>query len=187
MAGLSISQIDLFGCSRGPGSFTGIRAGVATLQGLALATGKPCVGFSSLAMLAMNIPCASHPVCALLDARKQEVYAGVYDCSSLIPSVLMPDTACAPQVLASRIAILTKQPVILVGDGILRYREILQTALGGSAIFAPASQINSRPANGILLAEQIFSEGGSVEPQALLPYYLRPSEAERNRSNKFTL
>ena len=97
LAGVDIADIDLFAASIGPGSFTGVRGGVATIQGLALAGGKPCVGFSSLTLLAMNFPLAAHPVCALLDARKSEVYAALFDCSTTIPAPLISDCVLPPE------------------------------------------------------------------------------------------
>jgi len=80
-AGLSFNDIDIFAASIGPGSFTGVRGGIAAVQGLSLATGKPCAGYSSLALLAMNFSLSTSLVCPLLDARKSEVYAALYDLS----------------------------------------------------------------------------------------------------------
>src|SRR6185369_52731 len=91
LAGVAVADIDLFAAATGPGSFTGVRGGIATLQGLALAGGKACVGFSSLALLAMNFPLAAHPVCTLLDARKSEVYGALFDCSTTIPTAQISD------------------------------------------------------------------------------------------------
>lgn len=181
IAGLEMNEIDLFGCGLGPGSFTGIRAGVATIQGLALATGTPCTGFSSLAMLAMNAFGGSGPVCSLLDARKNEVYAGLYDCSSPIPSPFRPDCVVAPQLLAGRLCDITDQPVLFVGDGALRYRDVLAELMGDRALFAPPSAMNGRAAHGTFLAGQAFLNGCDPSPAALLPTYIRPSEAELNR------
>ena len=70
-AGLAVADMDAFAVALGPGAFTGVRVGVATVKGLALAAGKPVVGFSSLAMLAMNLPWSSCQVCPMFDARKK--------------------------------------------------------------------------------------------------------------------
>ena len=86
-AGLTADELDGFGVAIGPGSFTGLRVGIATAKGLAMAAGKQVAGFSSLAMLAMNLPWAIHPVCPMFDARKNEIYAGLYD---------LPRISCSP-------------------------------------------------------------------------------------------
>lgn len=173
---VSTAGIDLFACSTGPGAFTGIRTAVATVQGLALATAKPCVGVSSLALLAMNIPLAPWPVCPLLDARKNEVYAGMYRCNGL-PEPLQEDQAIAPEAFLAGLS----GPAIFLGDGARRYRELIQATMGADAHFAPDCQHTPRPACGALLAETIFRQGSAVSPEQLLPTYLRLSEAELAR------
>ncbi|BCS54697.1 tRNA (adenosine(37)-N6)-threonylcarbamoyltransferase complex dimerization subunit type 1 TsaB [Geobacter sp. SVR] len=184
MAGVTIGQIDLFASAIGPGSFTGVRAGVATVQGLALSTGKPCAGFSTLAALAMNLSLVSRPVCALLDARKQEVYGGLYDCSLPLPTALIEDCVMPPATLAEMICAHTAEPVIFLGEGALRYRDLIASRMGAQAIFAPSSHHAGRAANGILLALATYHAGRTVPPDRLLPVYIRPSEAELARQKK---
>lgn len=183
-AGMEIADIDLFASSIGPGSFTGVRGGVATIQGLALAVGKPCAGFSSLAMLAMNFSLSTTPVCPMLDARKSEAYAALYDCSSPIPSPRIADCVLSPAQLLDRIASMTDQPVIFVGDGAVRYHDQIAERLGGQAIFAPFPLHTPHAANGILLALHAIRNGALLEPSQLLPVYLRASDAEINLAAK---
>jgi len=179
IGGLTIESIDLYAGAVGPGSFTGVRAGIATLQGLALATGKPCAGFSTLAVLAMNFPLAGAPVCALLDARKGEVYAGLYDCSaSTVPLELFDECVMAPEPFLDRLLATVDGPVVFVGDGAQRYREAIATRLEERAIFAAFPQQAGNAANGARLALERFRSGQAVEPARLLPVYIRPSEAE---------
>lgn len=177
-AGLTVGEIDLFACAVGPGSFTGVRAGVATIQGLALGTGKPCVGFSTLALVAMNFPLASLPVCPLLDARKNEVYAALYDCSSPLPAPIMDDCVMGPEAFLDKLMVTTDTPVILAGDGAVRYRELISARLGERALFASLFHNAGHAANGALLALHAHRSGQDLEPGRLLPVYLRPSEAE---------
>lgn len=172
-AGLAVGDLDGFGVALGPGSFTGLRVGIATVKGLALATGKPVAGFSSLAMLAMNLPWASHPVCPLFDARKNEVYAGLYDCRDL-PLPLLADCVAPPGSFLDRLA----GPAIFVGEGAVRYRELILARLGEKALFAPSSAHLPRASAGALLASRAFARGETVPPALLLPAYIRPSEAE---------
>jgi tRNA threonylcarbamoyladenosine biosynthesis protein TsaB len=182
-AGLALSDIDIFASSLGPGSFTGVRGGVATIQGLALATGKSCAGFSSLAMLAMNFPLSTTLVCPLLDARKSEVYAALYDCSAALPSARIADCVLPPALLLNQIAALTNQPVIFLGEGALRYQAQISDQLGAQAIFAPFPHNTPHAANGALLALHAFRQGTLPEPSQLLPVYLRASDAEINRAH----
>ncbi|MDR3578401.1 MAG: tRNA (adenosine(37)-N6)-threonylcarbamoyltransferase complex dimerization subunit type 1 TsaB [Oryzomonas sp.] len=177
-AGLTVGSIDLFACAVGPGSFTGVRAGVATIQGLALATGKPCVGFSTLALVAMNFPLSSLPVCPMLDARKNEVYAALYDCSSPLPSPVIPDCVMGPEAFLDKLLATTDTPIILAGDGALRYNEVISGRLGGRALFAPSFLNVGHAANGAFLALHAHRSGQDLEPGRLLPVYLRPSETE---------
>jgi tRNA threonylcarbamoyladenosine biosynthesis protein TsaB len=176
---LDSAQIDLFACANGPGSFTGVRTGVATIQGLALAHGKPCIGISTLALLAMQLPYAQHPVCPLLDARKNEVYAGLYSCNPL-PTPLRNDCALPPTEFLQQLS----GPTIFLGDGATRYRQLIQDLLGDNALFAPTSHAIPYAAHGTLLAETAFRKGMTDTPEQLLPTYLRLSEAELARQQK---
>lgn len=178
LADLAIGNIDLFTTSTGPGSFTGVRCGVATIQGLALATGKPCVGFSSLAMLAMNFSLATFPVCSLLDARKSEVYAGLYDCTGRTPIPLIADCVISIEQFLELISASTVSPVIFVGEGAKRYHKTIMDRMGALALFAPASNNTGRAAHGSILALDAFQSNKTFDPAHLLPDYIRASEAE---------
>jgi len=176
---LTINQIDLFACATGPGSFTGVRTGIAATQGLALAAEKPCSGVSTLAMLAMNLPHAAYPVCPMLDARKNEVYTGLYRTTDRTTQ-RKEDCVIQPADFLQMLS----GPTIFVGDGALRYRELIQQTLGNNALFAPLTHHILRPSSGCLLAEAAFQNGSSVPPEQLLPSYLRLSEAELSRQQK---
>ena len=184
LAGLSVADIDLFAASVGPGSFTGVRGGVATVQGLALAGGKPCVGFSSLTLLALNLPLAAHPVCTLLDARKDEVYAALFDCSAPSPSPVIRACVLPPALLLDQLCETTRSPLIFCGDGAVRYRELIAGRLGDRAVFAPFPCNCPHASNALPLALHAFQNGHVLEPSRLLPTYLRASEAELNRVHK---
>jgi len=175
-AGLLLADLDGFGVALGPGSFTGVRIGVSTVKGLALATGKPVVGFSSLAMLALNLPETSLPVCPLFDARKKEVYAAIYRCGSL-PEPLRGDCVMAPE----RFLTLVEGKALFVGNGALRYRDLIEEVLGERAVFAPSHCHQPRAAAGAVLAHEAFRSGVVTPLSSLNPAYLRPSEAELSK------
>lgn len=172
-AGLAPSGLDAYAVSLGPGSFTGVRVGIATVKGLALATSKPVVGFSSLAMLAMNLPFSAFPVAPLFDARKGEVYAGLYRCGAL-PEALIPDAVLPPQSFLAKI----DGPTIFLGEGAVRYRELIRSTLGERALFAPWHLDQPRAAAGATIALDLLLRGGSTPLARLNPTYLRASEAE---------
>lgn len=181
-SGLTLADIDLFAASIGPGSFTGVRGGIATIQGMALAMGKPCAGFSSLAMLAMNFTFATSLVCPLLDARKSELYAALYECSSPLPSPRIAECVVPPAAFFDQIAAITGQPVIFVGEGAVRYHHQIAERFGDQAIFAPFPFHSPRAANGAFLALHASLRGELLEPSQLLPLYLRASDAEIMKS-----
>jgi tRNA threonylcarbamoyladenosine biosynthesis protein TsaB len=178
-SGLELTDIDGFAAAVGPGAFTGLRVGVATVKGLALATGKPVCGFSSLAMLAMNISGASYPVCPMFDARKKEVYAALYDCRSL-PVPIIEDCVVSPEELLERLDGAT----IFVGEGAVAYRDQIADRLGEKAIFAPFPLNLPRASCGAVFAKIAFAEGRGMPPAALLPRYIRPSEAELAKAKR---
>ena len=172
-AGLTPDGLDALAVTLGPGSFTGVRVGIATVKGLSLATGRPVVGISSLAMLAMNLPYAPFQVAPMFDARKGEVYGALYRCGEL-PTVVSPDAVLPPERFLAGI----DQPTLFVGDGALRYRDLITSTLGDRALFAPWHAHLPRAAAGAVIALDA-AQRGDFTPLALLnPTYLRASEAE---------
>ena len=176
VAGLAVKDLDCIGVALGPGSFTGLRVGIATVKGLALAAGKQVCGFSSLAMLAMNVPWASHPVCPMFDAKKREVYTALYACRDL-PTPIIDDCVAPPGDFLDRLEGVT----IFVGEGVLAYRDMIVDRMGARALFPPLSAHLPRASNGAVLAGTAFERGEAFSPAALLPRYIRPSEAELAR------
>ncbi len=172
-AGVIIDSLDGIGVVLGPGSFTGLRVGVATAKGLALAANKPVFGFSSLAMLAMNLPYSKYPVCPMLDARKNEVYTATYHCNGL-PEADIEDCVLSPGVFLEKIT----EPTVFVGSGAIRYRELIESKLGEKAIFAPCFCNQPWASAGSILTFHAFSQGLDIPLSLLNPYYIRPSEAE---------
>lgn len=175
-AGWSFDEIDAFGVTIGPGSFTGLRVGIATVKGLAMAHDKPVAGISSLATLAMNLAWAACPVCTLFDARKKEVYAAVYAVSDE-PRPLLPEVVIEPERLLDQI----DGPTIFIGEGAVRYRELISDRLGVYAHFAPSHLHWPRAAAGAELVRRQLAAGNGTLPALLTPLYIRPSEAELAR------
>ncbi len=180
-AGMSMADLDGIGVAMGPGSFTGLRVGTATVKGLALASGKPIAGFSSLAMLAMNLPCSAHPVCPMFDAKKKEVYTALYS-SGELPTPIIADTVISPGDFLEDI----ESATIFVGEGALAYRELIVDKLGDKALFAPLSAQLPRASHGALLAGDAFARGQIIPAADLVPRYIRASEAELAKHKRQT-
>ncbi len=175
-AGCPISSIDLFAIDIGPGSFTGLRIGISTVKGLAWPLGRKVAGVSTLAALSMNLPYASRMVCPILDARKGEVYAALYDMSRGTPRLIMPEAAMKPDSLVQEITERgLSDEVILLGGGAFAYQELFAEALPGS-VTTPGHLWQIRASNVGLLAFDMQDK--AISPAALSPVYLRKSEAE---------
>lgn len=179
-AGMTVADLDGFGVTLGPGSFTGLRVGLATVKGLALATGKQVAGVSTLRTLAMQAPHAALPVCALLDARKKEVYAGCYVWEEGLPHPAGPERVLPPEVLLGELT----GEILFVGDGATVYRTLIARQLGPRAHFLPAAYDPPRAAHAALLAAEIFAAGEARPAAQVNPVYIRPSEAELNTSGR---
>lgn len=174
LAGLAVSL--------GPGSFTGLRIGLSMAKGLALGVGLPLLGVSTLDGLARQVVAApGTKVCALLDARKQEVYAALYECGEDgRPVRTGADQVLRPELLADQLA----GQVLLVGDGAVTYREIFRARMGAAALFAPPGSHFPRAATIGLLGEEKLARGELLDPVSSVPIYIRASEAEINLRKK---
>lgn len=181
LAGMRVSDLDGYGVVVGPGSFTSLRGGLATVKGLAVATGLPIVAVSTLRTLAMQLPFAGLPVCAMLDARKKEVYAGRYHWEAGRLQQISSERVCSPEALLEEL----REPTLFIGDGAAVYRPLLLRQLGDHAHFAPSFLNLPRAAAAALLAFEAWQDGQALAPAEITPVYLRPSEAELNSSSVF--
>ncbi len=176
MAGLTPGCLDLLACTVGPGSFTGLRIGVSTVKGLALATGKPVVGVSTLEALAMNAGQSTRLICPMLDARKNQVYAGLYRTGpDGLPDANRPDSLTdVPGLLRE----LGDEEIIFLGDGALRHEQLIrETRKDRAIVYGPAHQRLMAAAVGLLGLRQ-YRNGAVLDTITFTPRYLRLSEAE---------
>lgn len=177
--GWDIGAIDAFAVTLGPGSFTGLRIGMSTVKALAWSLRKPFVGISSLDALAAALPYAPMTVCPILDARKKEVYFATYRSTADGGQIRQsPYIAAAPERLIEHLT----GPTVVCGDGWLLYREALLPALADVAIEAAAPFHLIRASFVGALARQKLLAGDTDDPLTSAPLYVRPSEAELNRS-----
>lgn len=154
----------------GPGSFTGLRIAISTVKGLALALALPVAAVPTLDAMAAALPWATLPVCPVLAARKDEVYASCYRWDGDTMRREWDYLALAPEVLAARLG----EPTLLVGDGAGRVRS------PHARLLPPPRRLPSPACVGALGLERL-RRGDTVGAAALAPLYLRPSEAELKR------
>ncbi len=174
-------QLDAVAICLGPGSFTGLRIGLATAKGIAMATGLPLIGISSLDGLASQLPFASQQICPILDARKHEIYAALYGSSASGEVERTSDyLVMPPEQLVEKI----DRPTIFVGDGVNVYGEYLKEALGPKALFAPEHIIFPRAAAIAKLALSHYHREQFLDPASAVPHYIRASDAEIQRQKK---
>ena len=176
-AGIGFAQLAGLAVGLGPGSFTGLRIAMATVKGLATATGLPLYGVSSLDILAAAIA-GEGQVCAVLDARKREIYAGRYRLSlGQSPQRLRKIVAIKPEAVG---ALLDDAPCLFVGDAVPVYDALWRHQLGSLYQAAPACcHFPSAAALGFL-AGALHHEGAALPLAAASPLYVRASDAELN-------
>ncbi len=179
---IEIKDLAAIAVTIGPGSFTGLRIGLAAAKGLSLASAKPLIGVSTLDVLAHNLAYTNSLVCPLLDARKQEVYTAFYDGGGLYPQRLTKDMACSPEELVKQLIEkadqTSKENIILMGDGYSPYAQFFQDALQERLSIPPPHLMLPRAAALGSLACRRWEQASFDDVLTLRPVYVRLSEAE---------
>lgn len=177
MAGVEPEEIDAIAVSGGPGSFTGLRIGSATAKGLGLALNKPLVHVPTMDAMAYNIYGSDRLICPLMDARRTQVYAGLYTFEDEFTVVLEQNILLIKDLVAELNN--RNQSVIFLGDGVNPNREYLENNLQVPYFFAPVSLNRSKAASVGALGIKMFCEGKIESAAEHLPDYLRATQAER--------
>ena len=175
-----LADVDAVAVARGPGSFTGIRIGVAAVKGLCWGAQKPAIGVSTLAAMAWNGVAAGEGsiICCCMDARRQQVYNALFEISDGAPRRLVPDRALTLAELCAELRALGRG-VFLTGDG----AQLAHEALGSSGVPCrlAAGPLLMQSAWGVCMA----ARGREMQnAEKLLPVYLRLSQAERERQER---
>jgi tRNA threonylcarbamoyladenosine biosynthesis protein TsaB len=173
-----IEDVDLFAVAAGPGSFTGLRVGIATVQGLAMARGKRVVAVSALEALARAATNADSPIAAWMDAQRGEVFAALYAPDG--QDVLIPAVAAAPAVVLTAWAdVQAIRRAIFIGDGAVRHGEFLRQRIGDGVRIAAAPPLAG------LIGQIAFGNPARADlPHAIVPIYVRKSDAELARARR---
>jgi tRNA threonylcarbamoyladenosine biosynthesis protein TsaB len=174
-AGVALAVVDAFAISIGPGSFTGLRVGLATLKGLAFGTGRPAVAVPTLAALAFSAPAGEGPVIAALDARRGELYAAAFDAPGGRPLDWLPEGVYPAAALASML----RAPCRVVGEGAALAADALRAALGTGVALHPECVPSA--ASVARLGRRLLDAGADVDAASLVPRYVRRAEAEVRR------
>ena len=181
VTGTKVEDIDLYAVNNGPGSFTGVRIGVSAVKGMAYAQNKPCIAVSTLHSMAYNCPADDAVICACMDARRHQVYNALFKVSDGKVSQIADDRAIGVDALIDELA-LFKEPIILVGDGAeLVYNSALELKNVRSA---PQNIRFQRASSVAMIAAEKAKNGETISAAALMPSYLRLSQAERERLEK---
>lgn len=181
-AGVALAALDAFAVSIGPGSFTGLRVGVATVKGLAFGSPQPVVPVPTLAALASRAGASRGCVAALLDAQRGEVYAALHEADALRTPRLAP-TVLRPAALADALARhAAGEEIVAIGEGVAVAGEALRERFGARVrLVAPPEGAPDAAAVG-RLAQRLLERGAALAAERVAPLYVRRAEAEVKRT-----
>ena len=180
MIELDLNTLDAVAVAGGPGSFTGLRIGSATAKGLGLALGKPLISVPTTAALAYNLYDAEGFICPMMDARRSQVYTGIYRFENHEMKTVLEQKAMSVEDAAAELNRLGG-PAILLGDGMAVYKEKLEELLKVPFSAAPPHLSRQRAGALAALGARYFREGRVCTAAEHKPDYLRLSQAERER------
>lgn len=183
MIELDLESIDAIAVAAGPGSFTGLRIGSATAKGLGLALNKPLIGVPTVEALAYNLYDVSGLICPIMDARRNQVYTGIYRFTEHQMVTVKEQVAVGIEELVNELN-QKGETVTFLGDGVAVYRDLLGEKLTIPYSFAPLHLSRQRAGAVAALAERYYAEGKIETAREHQPEYLRVSQAERERAER---
>jgi tRNA threonylcarbamoyladenosine biosynthesis protein TsaB len=176
-AGAGVAQLEGFAVSIGPGSFTGLRVGLATLKGLAFGSARPVAAVSTLAALACTAPRRDLPIVPLLDARRGEMYAAAFDFADCLPRPILEEGVYTPGELVAKLP----PRCVLVGEGVALCGAQIRAELGAGVLAVPSDPAARHVG---VLGARMLARGEGVRVDQAVPRYLRRAEAEVRRTGR---
>ncbi len=171
-----VDDLTAIACVKGPGSYTGLRIGIATAQGLAFGRQLPGFAFSSLEVLAWSLPHCRYHLCPIIAARKGWMYAQVFSWDQKQPDPVTQELYVQPEELISHIT----EPTVFFGPGLSPFIQPLQGMLRDDCILIPSTYDLPRADCLTQLAFQTLENGNALRPHEMQPHYLGASQAEIN-------
>lgn len=170
-ANTGLPDIDLIACNKGPGSFTGIRIGIATAKAIAEVAKIPVIGISSLDCLAYNVPNATGVICSIIDANNNQVYCAIFDKNyNLIEQYIADDISNIKSILKNY------NDITFVGTGSVNYKDTILKFFSNAKF---STNNNQHSSNVGKCAFEKYKNGYTENADTILPMYLRKSQAER--------
>jgi len=183
MSGIGLEELDGIAVAAGPGSFTGLRIGSSTAKGMALALNKPIIPVPTLEGMAYRMAGFGGVICPLMDARRNQVYTGIYRMSGSRMECLLEQCAVDILDITAKVNELNEN-VVFLGDGVPVHRAVLEEKIKVSYQFAPL-HLNRQSAASVAALGMIYMEEGKIEDaKDHKPIYLRQSQAERERAER---
>ena len=179
--GKTVSQVQAVAVAEGPGSFTGVRIGVAAAKGFAWGSQIPCYGVSTLEAMAKSLDAYEGVVCACMDARRSQVYNALFAAEAGSLRRLTPDRAISLEELGQELKAIDG-PIFLVGDGAVLTHNTMSSQM--PLILPGEHRLHQRAVGVALVAEQMAAAGAIGDAARLSPNYLRLSQAERERMER---
>ena len=183
MTELDLNSIDAIAVAAGPGSFTGLRIGSATAKGLGLALKKPLIAIPTVEGLAYNLYDISGLICPIMDARRKQVYTGIYRFTDHQLKVVEDQIAVPMETVIEKLN-QYGEAVTFLGDGVPVFHELIAEKMTVPYSFAPAHVTKQRAADVAVLGEIYYRQGKTETAMEHVPDYLRVSQAERERAER---
>lgn len=183
MTDTDVRTFDAIAISGGPGSFTGLRIGSATAKGLALALNIPIVHVPTLNAMAYNVYGTDMVICPIMDARRGQVYTGIYSFEGDELKVYLESSALPIEELIDKLKSIGRKTIFL-GDGVPVFKAQIDDIYSVEHCYAPAGMNRQRASSVAVLGSVLFEQGVTINSDEHVPEYLRVSQAERERAEK---